>query len=278
MPLKEMNIFGNTDKPSLNIKDILKDFLNAIGEDYHNEFVVKGCMALNNHFNYNNLGDARQTRDIDLHYYNREDWENFVKHSSITSTMNSKLSITYELIWRRGFIKNPNGDSLKFKAVTPSGDIFEFSVDMNFGNDVDLVKLEESKLRFYSIPVILSDKLTVLSTRIVCRRIKDLLDIYLISSNFDLSYIDLCVSIKKRFIDTNRALDFNNLYFLKVNSLNEILHALDKYSESSKINKDYIAVINQVIDFVIPIYSYLGEGVFCNLDKWDCSERKWLEC
>ncbi|WP_304427942.1 nucleotidyl transferase AbiEii/AbiGii toxin family protein [uncultured Clostridium sp.] len=198
MSLKEMNIFGNTDKPSLNIKDILKDFLNAIGEDYYNEFVVKGCMALNNHFNYNNLGDARQTRYIDLHYYNREDWENFVKHSSMTSTMNSKLRITYELIWRRGFIKNPNGDSLKFKAVTLSGDIFEFSVDMNFGNVVDLVKLEESKLSFYSIPVILSDKLTVLSTRIVCRRIKDLLDIYLISSNFDLSYIDLCVSIKKR--------------------------------------------------------------------------------
>ena len=279
--LTNSNIFGGSNVNKNNHKneffttqDVIEDFLKSISKSYLNCFAVKGCMALNHHFINTKLPCARMTQDLDLHCYSREDWEEFVRDSAEIATKNSSLGLSYKLIGRRGFDKNPNGDSLKFGAESEDGFYKEFKIDMNFGGDVDIVSYNDS-ISFYSIPVILSDKLTVFATRKICRRIKDLIDIYLICSNFNLSYFDLCSDISNRLKSSGRTIDFNNLYFLGNNSIDEMKHAFEMYNQSSSLAISFEDLFKVVLDFSVPIYFCLNRNPI-NVYNWDYSKKEWL--
>lgn len=273
--INKSNSFGES--PNINsysTQEVIEDFLKSISKSDLNCFAVKGCMALNNHFINKRLPFARMTQDLDLHCYSRENWENFVEESSKIATLNSKIGATYKLISRRGFDKNPNGDSLKYQASFVKGGTIDFKVDMNFGSDVDIISYDDC-ISFYSIPVILSDKLTVLATRKICRRIKDLIDIYLICSNFDLQYLEICSKIKNRLDSTNRSIDLNNLYFLNDGSIEEMKHAFSKYDQSVKMDVSFEELFYKVLDFVSPIYLYLNDNIKV-IDFWDSKKGEWL--
>lgn len=277
--LRGSNIFGEGginkkyNVNSFTIQDVIEDFLESISKSDLNCFVVKGCMALNNHFLNNKLPYARMTQDLDLHYYSRDDWERFVEESSLIATKNSLLGLSYRLISRRGFAKNANGDSLKFEASDGNTN-FIFKVDMNFGGNIDFVNYNNS-ISFYSIPVILSDKLWVLSSQKICRRVKDLIDIYLISSNFNLNYVELCCKISNRLNESGRIINFSNLYILTESSIGDMKHAFDRYDQSVNIGLSFEELYNHVLNFVIPIYFYLNGNVK-DFTKWDCSKKEWF--
>ena len=126
-----------------------------------------------------------------------------------------------------------------------------------------------------SIPVILSDKLHVLQSKKICRRIKDLIDVYLICDNFDLSYFNLCSKIEDRLSKSGREIDFQNLFFLDTSNLDLMYRAFMKYDQSSNLNISFEDLYSKVLSFVMPIYFYLSGSVE-NLIEWDSKEGKWI--
>lgn len=143
-----------------------------------------------------------------------------------------------------------------------------------FGGNVDIVSYEDS-VSFYSLSVILSDKLTVFATKKVCRRIKDLIDIYLICSNFDLDYFELCSKISHRLESSNRNIDFENLYFLESGSTDEMKHAFEKYNQSSNLGVSFEELFNVVLDFSVPIYFCLNKTPI-NVISWNHLKKEWV--
>lgn len=126
-----------------------------------------------------------------------------------------------------------------------------------------------------SIPVILSDKLHVLQSKKICRRIKDLIDVYLICDNFDLNYFNLCSKIEDRLSKYGRVINFENLFFLDNSNLDLMCNAFMKYDQSSNLNISFEDLFKVVLDFSVPIYFCLNRNPI-NVYNWDCSKKEWL--
>ena len=271
--LQSSNSFNRN---SLSLEDVMYDFLDAISTVYHNSMILKGCMCLKIQLNNPNI--IRSTRDLDFHFFTKDDWEDFVSNSCNIATVHSKLNIKYRLTGRRGFDKNPNSDSIKIEGVYH--DItYDFKIDMNFVNGSEIYELNnyvtDCDININSIYGILSDKLNVLATRKVCRRVKDLLDVYYVcacKNNMILSEVFGSLQNKdnlRTFINNN------GCFILREDSYDELEHAYEKYKIVIGLKPDFNEVYNIVYDFVEPVFSrlFISYSYDCT---WSKEELKWM--
>ena len=198
---------------------------------------LQGCMALKEHLNEKGNDNFRITQDINFSIDNHNHWEMYVKNCCDKATENSKIGAKYELIKRREFSIN---------AKLPDDVIFRFKIDMNG---------------------ILKDKINVITTRKVCRRVKDLIDVYQIVTTMDIDY--------NKMIDS---LEYDNKvvnYLTKTESRQEIKHAFDKYENINK--PDFDEMMRVVLTFTLPIIyeKTYGRSIYKYV-KWDYKKGSWV--
>lgn len=132
---------------------------------------------------------------------------------------------------------------------------------------------EDGLLPFYSINSILSDKIHVLGDRKVCRRVKDLIDVYFILQYRDVEYLDLIKSINTRGSLTGRSYEFSHPFILDLNNFESISHAFNKYEP--KLNVEFKEFYSKVISFTLPIFNGLN-GNLMDFSHWDCKKGEWV--
>lgn len=251
----------------LDIEKVMYDFLQGCKSLYKGKIILKGCMALKEHLNEKGNDNFRITQDIDFSIDNHNHWEMYVRNCCDKATENSKIGAKYELIKRRGFSKNPNSDSITINAKLPDDVIFRFKIDMNV-KPQDLKTVDAgSCIDLYSIYGILKDKINVITTRKVCRRVKDLIDVYQIVTTMDIDY--------NKMIDS---LEYDNKvvnYLTKTESRQEIKHAFDKYENINK--PDFDEMMRVVLTFTLPIIyeKTYGRSIYKYV-KWDYKKGSWV--
>ena len=264
-----------TNKPdSITTEEVMADFLDAISKIYSNSMLLKGCMALYIHSDLKT--NLRKTRDLDFNFFYLEDWEDFCENSFLIATKFSKLKFTYAITKRRGFDKNPSGDSLKFKA-SKDGQVIEFKIDMNIGgNELSELnsELTRSPINLYSVYGILSDKLKVLSERKLCRRIKDLIDVYYISTTMCIDFKVLVDAILFKYKEEILG-NLNPCFVLDLENYDQIKYAYDKYDIGDIKKEDFEVVYAVVVYFVSPVYEFLLDRELC-YSSWSKEELLWL--
>lgn len=249
-------------KTKILLEDIMNDFLIGCCKLYSRNFILKGCMALKY---YLNTSTFRGTSDIDFSVKDTESWEVYLAKCCDVATKNSKINAKYSLIKRRGFSKNPNSDSATFLAVVDNTE-YKFKVDMNIKpSDLSMTRNSLKELKIFSIDGILQDKINVAVTRKLCRRIKDLIDLYYISLNSDFSLLDI---LKK--------LNFNKItenYLQNPEAYKELEHAYDKYSNKGK--KEFNEVYHRVNRFIEPIADCIIHEKIIN-KRWSKKKGYWI--
>ena len=272
--MKESKSFTGEIDVDVTVEEIMADFLDAVSRVYSNSMMLKGCMALYIHTDFKT--NLRKTRDLDFDFFSLEDWEDFCKNSSLIASKHSKLKFNYTVVSRRGFSKNPNGDSIKFKASNGNR-VVEFKIDMNIGNnDFSNLnrKITESPINLYSITGILCDKISVLATRKLCRRIKDIIDVYYICSNFNVDFDLVVASIISKYGEEIQR-NLNPCFVLNLENYDNLNHAYSVYDLGDVDKDDFIRVYEKVSMFVSPIYEFLADGKL-HYTLWDKGKGLWL--
>lgn len=273
--MKKSTSFSGKVSTDISAEEVMLDFLDAVSDVYKNSMMLKGCMAL--YLHSDNKTNLRQTRDLDFNFFGLSDWEDFCKYSPTLASKFSKLNFKYEITSRRGFAKNPNGDSIKFKA-TRGSTIVEFKIDMNIGNsDFSRLtnKLTSTSILVYNIYGILSDKLTVLSSKKLCRRIKDLIDVFYISSNFNPDFNTIVKSIQIKY-SAEIQKNLNPCFILDLNNYSDLEHAYNVYDMGDVAKEDFKAVYKRSLEFVSPIFEYLEDGKL-SYGSWCKESGLWLK-
>lgn len=256
----------------LTLEDVIYDFLESINS-LKDLFILKGCYALKYHIK--DLNKFRNTKDIDFHCFCKEDWLEFIEQFEKVSFLNSRLGLSYTLVKRRGFDKNPNSDRLTIEARFHEQIVETFTIDMNVGAVVDFDVLDNG-LRYYSLVSILADKLHVLQSIKICRRIKDFIDIYCIATHFDFELNYLINKIKDRFMFTNREfVSMNELFFLDQENVLKMKHAYEKYSCDIKFDVSFDEAYDIVFGFAGIILSSCVEDEFNYSFRWNHKKRLW---
>lgn len=259
----------------LRIETVMLDFLEGISDKYGGEFMLKGCLCLNN---YLRSGVSRRmTSDIDLTMYSKSSWERFVIDACELATTNSILGFKYTLVKRRGFSKNPLSDSLNIAVRYRDKICYTFKLDMNIKTNERLLevdaKIGSSRLRVYSVYGILSDKINVLCSIKCCRRIKDLIDVYIISKNFNIELKEIIDVLSIRFPEIE---NIDEYYVCNENNINNIEHAFNKYKNNG-IKFSFSEVYSGVLKFISMILVVISDKTVPVQDlEWSCKDEEWL--
>ena len=251
---------------SLEQYNILRYTINLISNSVYGKYlIIKGGSALVskmlelNHFEY-----LRKTSDIDIHCDKKEVWEHFC--SDIESILNNNQDgYIYRLISRRADTKGfDTSDSLKFE-IKYNNSSFIFKMDMNIKSNA-IIFVEYSALLnmgTYDKYTMLSDKIVVVSSKKIYRRIKDLYDICVLASlyDFELSYVYTILNKKHPNVSLQCMLNPANYESIK--------HAYDKFQGiDNKPVFEYVYTLASI--FLEPIY----KGVNTNL-VWRKDFSSW---
>lgn len=186
--MDKMNSFGEHER--IEMFEVLQDVVQAIvASPYGKSFVIRGGFVLmsllketgNEYLN-------RQTTDVDIDFSDRDTWEQFLSDLPNILNRGTQNGFQYQIVKRRGFDKNPSGDSISL-VCTKGGKSIQSKIDMNIREFGNRKLYQSSDISFTGSAVnnMLCDKLAVVSTSKVCRRIKDLYDIFVLSKTCDFS-------------------------------------------------------------------------------------------
>lgn len=249
--------------------ELLKNTVNIIScSSYRDKFVIKGGIALISRLLESNYPDLfRATRDIDIHCSSKEVWDRFC--TDIEAVLNNNnLGYNYKLVKRRSDLKpTPNSDSLGLVLKTLDGLEFTFSIDMNVKPD-SVVVLEFSpilQMNTYSSMTMLSDKIVVVSSEKIYRRIKDLYDIAVLSSLSNYSLVSL------KHILSIRNDNLNLVNMLVPANFDKLDHAYSLF-RGIQSKPDFRALCHTCSLFLEPLY--LSDTICTDL-VWDRGVRLW---
>ncbi|MNL91346.1 hypothetical protein D3C81_10790 [compost metagenome] len=243
---------------------------------YSNLFVFKGGNCIASMLNANNLPmTSRYTSDIDLHWKEgyRDGWEDLILNIEELLNKYTRLGVKYILKSRRGYTKNANGDSIALIAKIGDKQI-DFKIDMNFSyKQVGIQQYKTITTRGiftgYNDCTILADKLYVLKSIKICRRVKDLYDVYIYTYKGNISMSELLNVINDKWID----FDLDNSYILDEQNKVTIHHAFSKYRFRVSVH-DFNTVYNRVLAFVEPVYILIQKNEILDI-HWDVREGRW---
>ena len=253
-----------------NIYNYLVDTIRIISNtDFGALFVLKGgsvLMSKLHECNRNDLG--RLTRDIDIHCESKEVWINFCRNIENILNNNS-FGYIYKLVGRRSTdIDLDASDSLKLILLdTRLNKEVHIKIDMNIKSN-SIITCEYSiplNMYTYDFYTSLSDKIVVVSSEKIYRRIKDLYDIAVIANISDLSYSNIAQHIRVKHTNA----ELKNM--ITQENISKIDHAYNAYKGIS-IKPDMNSLLSLASRFLQPFYvNYQGELL------WYHNQLSWIE-
>jgi len=238
---------------------------------FGDKMILKGGSVLISKMIENDRSDMyRKTSDIDIHCDKKELWIDFYKN--IESILNNNsLGYKYKMIHRRSEEKGLNtSDSLKFKLYDTNIDKeIEFKIDMNIKSNT-IITYEYSQtlqMSTYDALTMLSDKIVVVSSQKIYRRIKDLYDLIVLVSLYNFEYDDILNHLGMK----HQGAILENM--LTNNNFKDINHAYSKY-RGIQNKPDIMTVISIAQAFLQPIYN--PDNVKHNI-TWDKEKSSWSE-
>lgn len=160
-----------------------------------------------------------------------------------------------------------DSDSLTF-SLEDHGKIVKFQMDMNIKSNT-IITVDYSPLlqmNTYDAYTMLSDKIVVVSSNKIYRRIKDLYDILVLASIFDFKYSELVkhINIKHPNVKLENMIVPDNI--------SNIEHAYNVFS-GIRNKPDIRYLLNYCLIFLEPIYLGYNQGELI----WNTQQVKWLK-
>lgn len=215
----------------------------GIPMNFKGSMVLKACLA---EAGYSE--DTRHTTDIDGNWYSDvlPSGEQMVESLQKALTRNN-IDLNVSIYRMYG-----EGRSAGFELSDNSTGEILFSMDIDVNRPVASTKIYEIEgIRFLGVSPLqmISDKVSVLSTDKVFRRIKDVVDLYYISKVFTFNKADIVQTLK----DTGRSLDSFNGFLHRTDDLR---HSYDKFRFAGDINKpsfdDVYLTVKEFIRDILP--------------------------
>lgn len=235
---------------------------------FGNKFILKGGSVLRAKLIECGRDDlSRVTRDLDIHCDSRDVWIDF--YTNIESILNmNDAGLVYRLIKRRSETKGlMESDSLHFEIRNGKEAVY-FKIDMNIKSN-NIITVDYSpvpNMRVYDAYTMLSDKIVVVSSQSIFRRIKDLYDIAVLISIYDFRYFDVLEHLTVKHPNAN----LNNM--LVPYNYDYIRHAYNSFEGIlNKPNVEYL--ISFVLCFLEPIYMGYNKGELV----WNAQRSCWVQ-
>lgn len=235
---------------------------------FHNKMILKGGSVLISKLIECGREDLyRLTSDLDIHCDKKEVWIEFCNDIEDILNKNDR-GYVYRITKRRSEIKGLNdSDSLTF-SLEDHGKIVKFQMDMNIKSNT-IITVDYSPLlqmNTYDAYTMLSDKIVVVSSNKIYRRIKDLYDILVLASIFDFKYSELVkhINIKHPNVKLKNMIVPDNI--------SNIEHAYNVFS-GIRNKPDIRYLLNYCLIFLEPIYLGYNQGELI----WNTQQVKWLK-
>ncbi len=257
-----------------NFDDIYKylvDTANLISQSrFGNKMILKGGSVLISKMIENSRLDLyRKTTDLDIHCDKRGVWIDF--YTNIESILNNNnIGYVYKIIDRRSTKKGlDTSDSLKFELYDSNmGTKINFKIDMNIKSNT-IITCDYSpilKMNTYDALTMISDKIVVISSQKIFRRVKDLYDLCVIISLYDLKYSDVMQHIKVK----HNGAELRNM--LTQENFDAIEHAFSKYDGIAN-KPDILVMVGLAQTFLQPIY--YSKNVSSDM-IWSKEKSSWI--
>lgn len=225
----------------------LIEFLYRVMEELSNAgipIVFKGAMVLNLAIRYNNPSKVeRMTRDIDGDWVGEfptmEEMENALRNAvnKVDSSLDIQISRIFGERKSAGFkIVNEMGEKIASIDLSVRQNRFS-SQYISYVNGVSITGASLSKM--------LSDKIYAISGPNVCRRIKDVLDIYVMSFVTKINTDELC----QIWRETGRKLGKFEAYEMQIAELREAYDKMKGIKNKPDFREVYYRVNDIVSDF-----------------------------
>lgn len=237
-----------TPEEELMYKVMMAIYKSGIPIDFKGAMVLKACL-LEAGFS----AQIRHTMDIDANWYSETDPTAEEMTDSLRNAL-QKNGIDLEIKLYRMY---GEGRSAGFELILPESGEAVFSMDIDVNRPVQPTKIYcMSGLRFRGIsPVqMLADKISAISTEKVFRRIKDIIDLYYLSTVFELDKNDLLQTM----VNSGRIMgSFDGFLY----STNELRHAYEKFRFDGNVNKpDFDEVYQAVKTYIECVLPTINES------------------
>lgn len=255
----------------IEVYNLLLHTVNIISKTkYVRFFALKGGMVLMSKlFEYNRTDMFRRTSDIDIHCSSKDIWFRFCNECE--AILNIDEAVQYRLIKRRSATKGlSTSDSLVFEVSLRDGRVIKIGMDMNIkSNDIVEVSFDPVlQMHTYSEYTMLVDKIAVVSSGKVYRRIKDLYDICVLASLYQFQ-LDKIVNML-RVKHNKEPKDLENM--LSSENFGNLAHAYSCFV--GIVNKPDIMVLLDIAQkFLYPLYNGVSTGYI-----WNNRSCLWEKC
>ena len=194
--------------------------------------------------------DTRHTVDIDANWYSDESPSTEQMVESIQNAMDKNDVLLKVNIYRMYGAGRSAGFELNDKNTGEL--LFTMDVDVNRpAVPTKIYEVEGVKFRGVTSSQILADKISVVSTNKVFRRIKDVVDIYYLSQVLELDAKDVLKALDR----SGRKLgDFEGF----VNRIDDLKHSYEKFRFSGGVNKPLFDEVYQTVRGYISELILLG--------------------
>lgn len=246
----------------LEIYNLLVSTANIISKTpYAGVFALKCDSALmSKMFEYNRADMFRRSSDIDIRCGSKDLWIRFC--NDCEQLLNAGGFARYKLVKRRSAIKGlDTSDSLTFEVTLRDGRCIKFGMDMNIKSDniVEISFDNVLNMKTYSEYTMISDKIIVVSSNKLYRRIKDLYDICVLASLYSFRLDKIVYILRKKHENSFRSI--TNM--LTYENMTNIQHAYDKFSGIAN-KPDIMVVLDIAQKFLYPFYNGVNEGYIWN--------------
>jgi len=243
---------------------------------YKDMFVIKGGYALASALKNKNLNAlARATTDIDMWFFDKPLWKEFLGESAEFLTKNSRLNIKYVMVEAKQTTDRWRGGYIRFQAITPFGKVFDTKIDMRIGSVAldQKVSLPSFDVTFNAVSFekMLADKLFNMTFWIIAKRPRDFYDVFALANlkNYKLSDIEKAwVSAKKYFNADESIYSYNPVNY------KELERVLTDLIDNEHLPVNFIDLYSRVCQFTCPIFECL---IYGKEDRyWDVKEWLWV--
>lgn len=117
-----------------------------------------------------------------------------------------------------------------------------------------------------SINKIIVDKISVCASRSIFRRIKDIIDLYILSycwNGYSKDLVELSIYLSKSFSDLSRLTDYYN----------ELEHAYSKYKNKASV-LPFSVVHSRVVNFLLPFINKCTNNYYWDGNNWNLCEGR----
>lgn len=192
--------------------------------DFKGSMVLKACLL---EAGYSE--EIRHTVDIDANWYS----DIPPSDEQMTASLQKAITNSGIDLEVRNYRPYGEGRSAGFELIDKDTDEVLFSMDIDVNRPVPPTKIYEiAGFRFRGVAPtqMLADKIYVVSTNKIFRRIKDLVDIYYISKVFELNKSDIMLTLK----NSDRTLEAFKEF---LNSKDDLEHAYSKFRFTGDVLK-----------------------------------------